>query len=330
MKQSLVITTISNDQNPILKQWAKEAKENDTNFILIGDKKSPVNFDLKDCDYYSADKQNLLGFELARVLPFNHYARKNIGYLLAMARGSEVIIESDDDNRPREGFWDEREKLITIENFYDAGWINVYDYFSDENIWARGFPLELVNTTNKAQMYCDELSCPIQQGLVNENPDVDAIYRMTGRLPITFYNEGSIALAGESYHPFNSQNTTWFKEAFPLLYIPYYCSFRMCDIWRSFVAQRICQEYDWGVLYHGATVIQERNDHNLMNDFRDEIPGYLNNVEIMEHLQALTLTKDIYENLKICYKELFMIGIVEAGEMQLLSTWINDIKEILK
>ena len=48
----------------------------------------------------------------------------------------------------------------------------------------------------------------------------------------------------------------------------------MTDIWRSFVAQRILQENDWAVLFHAPTVSQERNEHDLMRDFADEVPGY--------------------------------------------------------
>jgi hypothetical protein len=333
MKQSLVITSIANDHNPILKTWAKGAKKHNTDFILIGDEKSPINFSLKDCDYYSASKQRLLGFELARELPFNHYSRKNIGYLLAMAKGSEVIIESDDDNKPIGNFWDERLQNEIPSTYHNEGWINVYRFFSSGNyeIWARGFPLEYISKTKN--LYVPVVvtnKYPIWQGLANYNPDVDAIYRMTSDFPVTFRKESPIVLTGKSYHPFNSQNTTWFKESFPLLYLPSYCSFRMTDIWRSFVAQRICQEFGWGILYHNATVIQERNDHNLLNDFKDEIPGYLNNAAIMERLQSLELTGSITDMLITCYRSLVDMGIIGANEMHLLNLWINDIKNILK
>src|SRR5438270_335676 len=78
-----------------------------------------------------------------------------------------------------------------------------------------------------------EIYCPIQQGLADENPDVDAIYRLAFPLPLTFRTDRRIALGGSAWCPFNSQNTTWTREAFPLLYLPSYCSFRMTDIWRS-------------------------------------------------------------------------------------------------
>src|SRR6185436_15069807 len=126
---------------------------------------------------------------------------------------------------------------------------------------------------------------PIQQGLADENPDVDAVYRMTSSLPLSFNKRNPIVLDKNAWCPFNSQNTTWFKEAFPLLYLPSYCSFRMTDIWRSFVAQRIAWSCNWSILFHNATVRQERNEHSLIRDFEDEIPGYLNNARICKMLE---------------------------------------------
>ena len=63
----------------------------------------------------------------------------------------------------------------------------------------------------------------------------------------------------------------------------------MTDIWRSFIAQRIAWENNWHVLFHAPTVWQERNAHNLMRDFADEIPGYLHNRSIGDALERLDL-----------------------------------------
>ena len=79
----------------------------------------------------------------------------------------------------------------------------------------------------------EQVDCPIQQGLADENPDVDAIYRLVLPLPVQFETGRRIALKRGVWSPFNSQNTAWWPDAFPLLYLPAYCSFRMTDIWRK-------------------------------------------------------------------------------------------------
>jgi len=175
------------------------------------------------------------------------------------------------------------------------------------------------------------LDCPIQQGLADENPDVDAIYRLVLPLPVFFNQSSPIALGENSICPFNSQNTTWFKEAFPLLYLPSHCSFRMTDIWRSFVAQRIAWTCGWPVLFHQSTVRQVRNDHNLMKDFRDEICGYNQNLQIGESLKTLNLkagVEHIPENMISSYRKLIDLGVVGEAEMELLTCWLKDIKQI--
>ncbi len=328
-KSSLIITSIS-APNAAMKLFAQESKKLGLEFIVIGDVKSPGDFKLDGCRFYSIEEQEKLDFRLAKILPKKHYSRKNLGYLLAAHQ--DVIIETDDDNFPKEEFWIPRSKKVISNPIENNGWTNVYGYFSDEKIWPRGFPLELLSGENKNQGNPEEeLICPIQQGLADENPDVDAIYRMSMKLPIIFNRRNPLALGNNSWCPFNSQNTTWFREAFPLLYLPSYCSFRMTDIWRSFIAQRIAWTCGWPILFHNATVWQERNEHSLLKDFEDEIPGYLNNSKICRLLKELELSKginNIPENMIKCYKLLTGENLIGLEEMKLLETWLFDITRI--
>lgn len=329
----LVMTSIANQEHPVLNMFAKEAPAHNVPFIMIGDTKSPKEFKLDGCDFYSVDRQNGLSFELAKSLPFKHYARKNLGYLLAISQGAEIIIETDDDNLPLADFWLERSKKQSAHTVDNKGWVNVYKYFTDVQIWPRGFALENILDPLPELGALKQIDCPIQQGLADENPDVDAIYRLILPLPIKFNKGANVALGNNSFCPFNSQNTTWFREAFPLLYLPSYCSFRMTDIWRSFIAQRIGWTCGWPILFHQSTVWQERNDHNLMNDFKDEISGYSNNDQIYKSLNALDLkpgVENIPANLKLCYQKLIDLGLVKAEEMGLLDAWIKDLQSISK
>lgn len=325
----LIITSIAEDNHPVLKKFAKETISHNLPFILIGDSKSPDVFDLNGCDYYSIKRQQTLNFQLAKTLPIKHYARKNLGYLIAISRGANVIIETDDDNLPLSSFWKCREKKINAHLIENKGWVNVYKFFSDSNIWPRGFALEYLQEEIPELGKQISINCPIQQGLADNNPDVDAIYRLTMTLPTHFKKFHSIALGNNSICPFNSQNTTWFKEAFPLLYLPSYCSFRMTDIWRSFVAQRIAWTCRWPILFHNSTVWQNRNSHNLMKDFQDEIVGYNNNSKIITSLKNLRLKEGI-ENISVnmirCYKKLIELQLIGKDEINLLCKWLKDIK----
>ena len=333
MSKSLIITSIANDKHPILIQFAEECKKRNLPFIVMGDTKSPAEFNLDGCDFWSVARQQTLPFELAKIAPTRHYSRKNLGYLLAIKNGVTELVETDDDNIPREEFWSEKQSDVKSHVFENTGWVNVYHYFTKSFIWPRGYPLEELQKkqTELSTLKNETIHCPIQQGLADENPDVDAVYRLTYPLPLSFELKNKIALGKNAWSPFNSQNTHWFKEAFALMYLPSYCSFRMTDIWRSYVAQRIAWECGWSVLYHESTVWQERNEHNLMKDFEDEIPGYSNNLNICKELQALVLKpgkEHIYENLIVCYQKLIEINVVGKEELTLLNAWIADLSKI--
>ena len=76
---------------------------------------------------------------------------------------------------------------------------------------------------------------------------------------------------------------------------------------------------------------QERNVHNLMKDFEDEIPGYLHNKKICDELEGLSLQSGedkIDDNLNICYEKLIEMKVVGKKEMELLGTWLKDISDL--
>ncbi len=321
---SLIITSIS-APNKVMQTFAEQAGKNGVDFIVIGDTKSPSDFKLDGCDFYSVEKQRSLAFKLAKALPLKHYSRKNIGYLLSKKKS--VIIETDDDNYPKVDFWNPREKSIHCKTIDHNGWLNVYSLFSESDIWPRGFPIEMLANRPTILSKEETIIAPIQQGLADENPDVDAIFRMTRSLPVNFDSKQPVALGKNTWCPFNSQNTTWFQEAFPLLYLPSYCSFRMTDIWRSFIAQRIAWTCGWNILFHSSTVWQERNDHNLLHDFRDEIPGYLNNAAICHALEELDLKagkENLTENLFRCYSLLVEMNLIGKEELPLVEFWNKE------
>jgi hypothetical protein len=333
MKNKSIVITSINQLTKSLVEIASKSLANNFHFIVIGDSKSPENFHLENCDFYSLDRQLKLDFKYSKACPVKHYARKNIGYLISIKNKASVIVETDDDNIPMAGFWEERKHTVSSTYSENGGWVNAYKYFSDENIWPRGFLLNKIHTpiVPYEKLPKRESYCPIQQGLADLNPDVDAIYRLILPLPINFRQDREILLSKGSWCPFNSQNTTWFPDAYPLLYLPYYSSFRMTDIWRSFIAQRIAWENNWSILFHKATVYQERNEHNLMKDFEDEVVGYVNNEVICKELMQLPLSagvENIADNLRVCYKKLIDIGVVGNEELQLLDFWLEDISEM--
>jgi hypothetical protein len=329
---TIVVTTIQ-PPTECMRTLAGYALEHGLNFVVIGDRKGPFEFPLAPAELVTIDEQRELPFKLAKLLPEKHYARKNLGYLLAMSRGCERIYETDDDNAPIEG-WRVRDRITEarrVEAMTAAHWVNIYEAYTVEHIWPRGFPL-----SETRRHFADEfaiaeksirVAAPIQQGLANGSPDVDAVWRLVLDRDVTFDEVPNLLLPRGVWCPFNSQNTWWWKEAFPLLYLPSYCSFRMTDIWRSFVAQRCLWELGYELEFHHADVHQQRNEHNLMRDFDDETVGYLRNDDIRQILESCSLlpgASNLKGNIFRCYEALSRENIVGPGELALVEAWLDD------
>jgi len=101
----------------------------------------------------------------------------------------------------------------------------------------------------------------------------------------------------------------------------------MTDIWRSFVAQNILWTLDKNLSFSSATVRQDRNDHNLIHDFNDEIVGYKNNSEIVNVLDRLHLSwtheTDLYVKLWDSWKTLYDNKFIVKEELELVDEWLN-------
>jgi hypothetical protein len=301
--------------------------------VVIGDQKGPDSFEVEASELFSLEGQLKLPFKLAPLLPVSHYARKNMGYLVAFSRKTPVIYETDDDNAPNNN-WLVRSLQTGAQQLSPRTWVNVYRLFTEELIWPRGFPLNLVNEpstyAHDARVPLTSFESPIQQGLADLSPDVDAAWRLL--LDREFFfpeSQQSVWLPPGTWCPFNSQSTWWWPEAYPLMYLPSFCSFRMTDIWRSFIAQRCLWELGRGMVFHPAEVTQERNDHNLMLDFEQEVPGYLNNEVIRQVLSDLSLESGknaVTANLIRCYEALISRGFISARELPLVKAWVADYK----
>jgi len=297
--------------------------------LVIGDRKGPQNYPVAGAELWTLHRQRKLPLKLPARLPIDHYTRKNVGYLVAISRRAECIYETDDDNRPLPD-WMPRSQKVRARMMTRPQWCNIYRWFTRSLIWPRGLPLDEILRPAQRPGAARPVKSPIQQGLADGSPDVDAIWRLVLDAPLKFDRQPAVGLARGSWCPFNSQSTWWWPEAYPLLYLPSYCTFRMTDIWRSLVAQRCLWEINGCVTFHAGEVVQKRNPHNLMRDFRDEVPGYLSNDSIRRVLEGLRLKSGpafVGANLERCYEALAEAGIFPRKELTLVRTWLHDLEQ---
>lgn len=66
-----VVTTIFPPTDSLKK--FSEIQTEPNRIIVIGDKKGPDEFELRNCEFYSLESQTQMPFKLAGLLPYGHY-----------------------------------------------------------------------------------------------------------------------------------------------------------------------------------------------------------------------------------------------------------------
>ena len=128
--------------------------------------------------FLSVEKQKRFGYRAAEILLFNTYSQKTIGYLYDIQHGAKIIYETGDNNYPYGG---------KIE-FHQAEKDEFLVYKTDnsfgkplQTLWPRGYPLESIANSPQHCTFvrCKNIRALVQQSVINGEPDVDAIFRLT-------------------------------------------------------------------------------------------------------------------------------------------------------
>lgn len=327
MNKFIVITTI----NPPSKAIAEFSRLSDWHVVVVGDKRTPIDWKLKGVDYLSPQDQKKLGFRLFKKLPWNNYARKNIGYLYAIKNKADIIADTDDDNFPLLN-WGMLPNKRRYKVYCGSGFLNVYRNYTKNNVWPRGFPLQKI--LSKEEKFVQNLShrnVEIWQFLVDRDPDVDAIYRLAINKMIYFKNKGDFVVLDKGvFCPFNSQNTFFKKESFLLMYLPSFVTMRSTDIFRGLIAQPIMWSDNMFLGFGGSTAYQERNPHDYFNDFISEIPVYTSSFDIaIESEKAVSYKRGLDKNLLFVYSVLVKKRFIPPEELALVSSWVEDVLSLI-
>lgn len=297
----------------------------DWNLIVVGDKQTDQVWSHPNVQFISVSDQENMTSPFVKALPWNSYTRKNIGYAHAISQGAQIIYDTDDDNMPLDNWVRSPSFHAEMAAVNKPGFVNMYSFFTEKHVWPRGLPLQyILGVEPVATNDHEPVNIGVWQFLVDEDPDVDAIYRLTNNAPIYFNRREPLVLNEGVCCPFNSQNTYFRREVFPLLYLPSTVTFRFTDILRGLVAQPILWAAGYRLGFGGATVIQKRNPHNYLKDFESEIPGYLFAEKVVkvacEHISA---ERSISENLTSVYQALVKEQIVTEHEIEVLKLWLE-------
>jgi hypothetical protein len=328
-KHALVLTTV-NAPTDSVRSLCAGALRHDWTVIVAADEGTPRTWSSPGALLVSFEEQLSDSWALGPLLPKGHYSRKNMGYLMAISSGCSVIVETDDDNWPEEPFWRDRVRELECDGLASSGaWANAYAAFTSSQVWPRGFPLDEVRNACSQRVSAKGGLKPmaVQQALVTGDPDVDAVYRLVVSEPVRWHDGRPVAIRKGEHCPFNSQNTTWWREAWPLLYLPSGCSMRMTDIYRSFVAQAYLVANDVGLAFCAPSMRQDRNPHDLMNDFAQEVAGYVNAKRFVDALpDPAGAAPGNY--LRLAYVSLVEAGLMPETEVHLVDAWLSDVSRL--
>lgn len=198
------------------------------------------------------------------------------------------------------------------------------------DITVAGINQEKKSSVNEENINSITNNVGVIQSMVDGDPDVDAIYRLTNQFSVDFrfscgpgadhlflLNKGVLC-------PFNSQNTYWINQQhFDLMYLPCTATFRACDIIRGYFAQIILWKRNSSLAFCGPTTVQKRNIHNLLHDFESELPIYLELDKILSCADSGGKTNDITTS----YQELSKTNIINQNELKILTLWLQESKK---
>ncbi len=279
MKKIIVTTTINAPTEAIEKFDAHA----DYELIVIGDRKTPANYFLKRGHYFSPEDQEKMFPRLSDLLGWNCIQRRNIGFLIALQMGADIIVTVDDDNIPTDK-WGSNLLIgnkVNVKNYTKSG--TIFDPIGATNypnLWHRGFPIQMVNDRTYHDHSQVTLTPKIQAGFWNGDPDVDAACRMIYK-PDCQFDDSCFPFSSSAISPFNSQNTFIARELMPN-YFMFTGIGRLDDIWGAYYLQAVTGERP---VFSEATVRQDRNVHDLTKDFSLEIIGYEKTKSMVESIQ---------------------------------------------
>ncbi|XP_071086547.1 uncharacterized protein [Haliotis cracherodii] len=214
---------------------------------------------------------------------------------------------------------------------------NPYHHFGQPTLWPRGYPLGSVGENITLEYELNHWKTPsIQQGVVNGDPDVDALFRLTrkqthSQLNVTFDDRAPPAIVPAGvFSPFNSQNTLFLYDALWALLIPTTTTFRVCDIWRGYWAQRLLWEMGGHLGFFPPNAFQKRNSHSYLSDANDEKDLYFQTERLVTFLSKWRCgaDKSFFDCVKQLSKDMCENNFWKESDVILTSVWIRDLNTI--
>jgi len=317
METTITITTIH--KPTFIEALCKNINEyeHEADILVIGDRKTPPIKDyLKQVSKQSKIPIEYLGIKeqekifqnepsLLNIFSYDTPDRIILGSMLAYLRGSQRVIAVDDDNFVTDSDFvgyhsitGQTKEYAIIQN--DLGWYNVHSILKEKQdipFYPRGYPFsKRVKESNLGVCKPLQSRSIVNQGLVLEDPDIDAITRLANPICATGFKPSTITQFGlyKTWSPFNYQNTCLSRDVIPCYFRPQ-SGLRNADIWTSYIFNRLAEHFGDVITFGQPLVKQVRNVHNLFDDLDVELENNKETDYFVELLKSIRLdTKNSY------------------------------------
>lgn len=305
MKSAVVVTTI-HDCSALLDGYLRNFAEyghdvHDVSFYMIPDKKTP-NFRVRAAMIVPEEVQqeaflDHVGISRADI-PWNSDNRRNVGYLMALADGAEMIVSIDDDNYCQDhfDFVGQHERGLSETGPTDANkgdWFNNLELIDTdcEGIYPRGFPFYARKKEWKGMSHAEDTIVRINAGMWIGDPDLDAMSWLHNGFHAK-HSWGEAILHSNVWCPINSQNTAVHRDLMGAYYfirmVP--PSDRFGDIFQGYFALKVAKHMGWTARFGSPVVLHKRNSHVYLKDVEKEIGPILLLEELLPRLIEEKLT----------------------------------------
>ena len=253
--------------------------------------------------YLSVDKQKefervegAVG-DFVKATQWNHFSRKNIGYLFAIFNGAQFIFDFTDDvfiklddktGKPMDILPEGNElNEMILKNvkvvIQGATAFNHHPMMdaSLENSWARGFPMELIQNKSTQGVTEYRIDYPLSgtlgtqreigvlQYFIDENPDIDAQLRSKKSLP-TLTESSPVLVPSHSYSPYNAKASIHSRDAMFAILMPSTMSVCISDIWRGYFAQCLFADAGLSLVFNPPKTARKHNESANHCDSQEE------------------------------------------------------------
>jgi hypothetical protein len=299
-KTCIVVTTINSGE--ILAGYCRQAEAEGVRehlrIVVIPDKKTPDAI-FAACRQYVTQGFDVLCPTIAEqdeylkkvgrfgpLVPYNSDNRRNIGFLMALDWGCDILLSIDDDNFCLGETYATSALVcadkVTLPAAHSSDrWINFCDFLALEpryHVYPRGYPYH--KRHQPATLTYQDETAPVRMnvGLWLQEPDLDAITWLAAPVRAKSFTGQSFLLGRDTWSPINTQNTALHRDliasyyfvrmGYPLAGLPID---RYGDIYSGYLSQACVKHLGHGIRVGTPIADHRRNSHNYLRDLSGEL-----------------------------------------------------------